>query len=76
MQHSDVCPGCGRSVGTQYAFMHQSGRTVTVFCLASCFVRWHREQKWRQHHTMDSGCVPRQAALSVRAFDDRVSLQA
>ena len=49
MQHSSVCPGCGRSVGTRYAFMHQSGRTVTVFCLASCFVRWHREQKWTHY---------------------------
>ena len=72
MQHSDVCPGCGRSVSTQYAFMHQSGRTVTVFCLASCFVRWHREQKWRQDQSsMASTCGPRQATLPARAFDDR-----
>ena len=72
MQHSDVCPGCGRSVGTQYPFMHQSGRTVTVFCLASCFVTWHREQTWRQHQTsMNPVHLGRQTTLSARASDDR-----
>ena len=72
MQQSSVCPGCGRSVCSRYPFMHQSGRTVMVFCLASCFVRWHRERKWRQHQSSAaSTCVPLQATLPARAFDDR-----
>jgi hypothetical protein len=72
MQHCSVCPGCGRLITTQYAFMHQSGRSVMVFCLASCFVRWRREQQWRQHHTATSSAgTGQQAAASPRGFDER-----
>jgi hypothetical protein len=72
MQHCSVCPGCGRLITTQYAFMHQSGRSVMVFCLASCFVRWHREQQWRRHQTaVSSAAAGRQAAVSARGFDER-----
>ena len=70
MPQSSACPGCGRLVCTQYPFVHQSGRTVRVFCLASCFVRWEREQRWKQHQTsLGSRCVPREPTLSARAVD-------
>jgi hypothetical protein len=72
MQQCSVCPGCGRLITTQYAFMHQSRRSVMVFCLASCFVRWHREQQWQQQQTaMRSAAAGRQAAGSARGFDER-----
>lgn len=50
MQHYSVCPGCGRLVSTRYPFVHRAGRTTIEFCLASCFVKWQREQQWRQQH--------------------------
>jgi hypothetical protein len=72
MQEFSVCPGCGRLVSTRYPFMHRAGRSVVVFCLASCFVRWHREQRWRQHETaMRSEAARPQAAASARGFDER-----
>ncbi len=72
MQQFSVCPGCGRLIRTRYPFMRQSGRTVMEFCLASCFVTWDREHKWRQHQTsVNSVSGERQATLSARAFDDR-----
>lgn len=49
MQQHDLCPGCGRPVTTRYPFLHRAGYRVRAFCLASCFVRWDREQRWRQH---------------------------
>ena len=72
MQQYSVCPGCGRLVRTGYPFLHQSGRTAMVFCLASCFVTWHREQQWRRHHTPTNPVYgERQAALPAGASDDR-----
>jgi hypothetical protein len=70
MQQFSVCPGCGRLVSTRYPFTHHSGKNPMVFCLASCFVRWDREQRWRQHQTaMDSSRAPRQGTVPPRAFD-------
>jgi hypothetical protein len=72
MQEFSVCPGCGRLISTRYPFMHRSGRTAMVFCLASCFVRWDREQRWRQHETaVSSAAAGRQAVASARGFDER-----
>ena len=74
MQQYSVCPGCGRLIRTRYPFMQQisSGRTATVFCLASCFVAWHREQEWRQQQSAgNSGFAERQATVPARAPADR-----
>jgi hypothetical protein len=72
MQHYSVCPGCGRLIRTRYPFMHQSGRTAMVFCLASCFVSWHREQTWRQQQSAgNSGFAERQATVPARAPAER-----
>jgi hypothetical protein len=67
MQQHDLCPGCGRPVTTRYPFMHRAGYSVRAFCLASCFVRWDREQQWRQHQIAID-------ALDQRGADKRAAM--
>jgi hypothetical protein len=62
MQQHDLCLGCGRPVTTRYPFLHRAGYSVRAFCLASCFVRWDREQQWRQHQ------------IAVDALDKRAAM--
>ena len=62
MQQLSLCPGCARPVSTRYPFMHRAGYSVRAFCVASCFVKWDREQQWRQHQ------------IAMNAADDRPPL--